>query len=344
MDPQQIEFDSDLTCQYCGLILSSKSAWSSHIHTCKERTTKAEDSQWCCFRCGVVKSNEEQLRGHQRWCGKFRCYKCGETKQNEAALKVHRRRCFEKKIYKCNSCKRCFRAKSAMIEHAAQHINENLPCDFCAKSFESKGKLERHIREVHFKIRNRSIHTCTICSKNFKSRSNLRNHLNIHTGEKNHLCYLCGNRFVDPGTLRKHMRHVHAETRAGQPVDRQMLQCEKCGKSFGSRTGYARHVDKIHGNGKPECSICGKRVSGNEMLAVHMNAAHNKVKPYECKTCGGLYTTPNYLKVHMRIHSGENFQCKFCKKTFLQVACLNRHYKTVHPDENRDSGAYQSSL
>ncbi|KNC87863.1 hypothetical protein SARC_00120 [Sphaeroforma arctica JP610] len=60
--------------------------------------------------------------------------------------------------------------------------------------------------------------------------------------------------------------------------------------------------------------------------------AHKRVKaPHACDVCGMLCATPSKLKVHIRVHTGEQpYACKFtgCSKKFSRSDQLKRHMRT----------------
>lgn len=85
-------------------------------------------------------------------------------------------------------------------------------CNFCGKSFLSKGQLKvherSHTKEKPFK--------CLVCSKAFAYRESLVTHSTLHTGIKPYLCEACGNRFSCVGNLQKH-RKTRPDT-CGLPI------------------------------------------------------------------------------------------------------------------------------
>ena len=52
--------------------------------------------------------------------------------------------------------------------------------------------------------------------------------------------------------------------------------------------------------------------------------------PYECKACKKRFNRSSVLKIHERIHTGEEpYECKTCGKRFKQISNLLRHER-VH--------------
>ncbi|KAK0426386.1 hypothetical protein QR680_009683 [Steinernema hermaphroditum] len=91
------------------------------------------------------------------------------------------------------------------------------------------------------------------------------------------------------------------------------------------------HVD----DEKRQCRACPEELpkSSNDLLS-HVKVHTNRI--YVCKFCGKK-GRKNYLKSHIRVHSGENpFVCTVCKRTFSDSSTLRRH-QTVHTGEKKHS-------
>jgi len=60
--------------------------------------------------------------------------------------------------------------------------------------------------------------------------------------------------------------------------------------------------------------------------------------PFVCKECGYGCTTKYRYDNHLRSHTGEKpFCCCYCAKNFSSANILQRHQKTIHPDEYREN-------
>uniref|UniRef100_A0A8D8XGM9 Zinc finger protein 569 n=1 Tax=Cacopsylla melanoneura TaxID=428564 RepID=A0A8D8XGM9_9HEMI len=94
---------------------------------------------------------------------------------------------------------------------------------------------------------------------------------------------------------------------------------------------YNHHMKYVHGDAKPTCHVCGKKVSSKEFLAVHMNM-HTGEKPFSCEYCERAFASKKTLVIHVRGHTGESpFKCTVCPKAFKQRSALTGHYKSRHP-------------
>ena len=81
-----------------------------------------------------------------------------------------------------------------------------------------------------------------------------------------------------------------------------------------------------HKNAKFQCKVCDKYFSSVDYLKVHIRI-HTGEKPFQCKVCGESFTQNVYLTTHNRIHTGRKpFECKVCGKSFPRKSILTTHY------------------
>lgn len=64
---------------------------------------------------------------------------------------------------------------------------------------------------------------------------------------------------------------------------------------------------------------------------------HSKIKPFECKICGGKYTRSSTLKIHSYTHLNiKPFKCSYkgCNRGFTEKGNMQIHLKTHYKDPN----------
>lgn len=56
---------------------------------------------------------------------------------------------------------------------------------------------------------------------------------------------------------------------------------------------------------------------------------------FVCSKCGKKYLSKTSLSLHTRLECGKEpqFQCPHCRRRFHQGGSLNRHVRTLHPNE-----------
>ncbi|XP_020352803.1 neurotrophin receptor-interacting factor homolog [Oncorhynchus kisutch] len=80
------------------------------------------------------------------------------------------------------------------------------------------------------------------------------------------------------------------------------------------------------------CSFCGKVFSFPQQVEIHQRM-HTGEKPFSCNLCRVSFSHSSSLKRHQRVHTGEKpFGCHLCRVSFSHTSSLKRHLK-VHTGE-----------
>jgi len=224
-------------------------------------------------------------------------------------------------------------------------------CEICAKEFPKVGTLNRHIREVHNKDKNRSSQhcTCTTCGKNFSRSDRLTTHMRIHAGDMPYKCQYCDKCWMFKSELTKHLLKVHKikEPKVMDPIREnkvikvkvrpQVYICDICNRTFKINPALTRHKLEVHTGETPfECEICHAKYKFFNSLNQHMKRAHTGEKLYKCevKSCSQIFHNQSTLNAHKETHW--TF-CEHCNKSFFNRENLTEHKNRVHKGEEKPS-------
>ncbi|KAM3920207.1 zinc finger protein 770 [Leptodactylus fuscus] len=159
----------------------------------------------------------------------------------------------------CFGCQKIFVSEEKRLLHRCDFMNvtavpkpSKRSCEFCAKVFPSRSKLERHLM----------IHTgqrpfaCALCGKAFRQKTHLKIHQLTHSQEKPFQCNLCPKSFKVPEKLLKH-QEMHAnlssvcsrtellEVKQEDDEDLSVFvipfQCSSCGQCYSSQEILDNH-------------------------------------------------------------------------------------------------------
>ncbi|XP_062377473.1 zinc finger protein 37 [Sardina pilchardus] len=145
--------------------------------------------------------------------------------------------------------------------------------------------------------------------------------ISIDDGKPFH-CTHCGEGFLNKGALKHHeIRHALSPPSSGSHL------CKHCGKVFAHKAFLKAHL-KIHASMESQmsfaCSKCTRRFRNQSSLNKHMHNHLTRLK-YPCPVCGVDFELKGSLHLHIKMHPGERFSCKFCDQRFLKFDTYLRH-------------------
>ncbi|XP_028033918.1 gastrula zinc finger protein XlCGF57.1-like isoform X1 [Bombyx mandarina] len=283
--------------------------WESHVEIC--RISSNIKQQYCCKECGkkfkFKKSYLQHIElNHSTLPNSVACTKCKIWCPNETVLKEHIETIHKRASYVCPECNKEFVRRSHVTRHMTQsgcngHQLNLYPCEICNSKFTRKDNLIVHLRTQHIHKSDKYFFckSCTFETKNF---SRLVNHwLLKHSGTPNY------------------------------------YECYHCGKSTGSRTAMAKHLE-IHGEKSYACEVCGYATYTVEVMRRHI-LTHVTDKPYKCEHCNRSYIKKSQLQRHLDNHDMQKM-CLKCGETF-STTCQLLDHKNVHKGNSKFACHYQ---
>ncbi|XP_014281355.1 zinc finger protein 271 [Halyomorpha halys] len=218
--------------------------------------------------------------------------------------------------------------KQEVIEEEEQEQAHVYECYKCARRFNFKDKLFKHMKlhhargdDVMIERDGKRIWTCTQCDKTFISRKGSIIHQRTHTGERPYSCSVCQKRFIDSSTLMKH-QVIHQAVRP--------FSCVICHRGFNQKVALQRH-ERTHGQLQPtfRCKYCPKTFLVSSSLQAH-EKIHSGIKPYTCQYCPSRFHTSTAQRQHERVHTNERpYACNYCPKAFKDSGTLFKH-QVIH--------------
>ncbi|GFR89334.1 zinc finger protein 26 [Elysia marginata] len=222
--------------------------------------------------------------------------------------------------YQCPSCPKTHPDLRAIKTHMRTHVDMELECSHCGKTFKNPSLLKQHIQ----RHRKDAIYTCEVCDKSFPTLLKLNKHCKVHHAKGNYVCELCGASFALNEYLQKH-RKCHNDIRPHS--------CSVCAKTFRTKPELRVHF-RIHTRETPHiCQYCGRGFSQRGNYRTHL-AQHTGVKPYQCDRCPLSFALKCHLTRHLATHDQLiQYRCLWCDKECTQRKHMQMHVLRVHQED-----------
>lgn len=132
------------------------------------------------------------------------------------------------------------------------------------------------------------------------------------------MCETCGKWFASKWLLTSHQKTHDPKC---------LEQCDECLRYFSHLRAHKR---KVHGGQKVvACEECGKNISAT-YYKLHLREYHGERKEIPCTVCGKVFRNQKNFKVHMGLHLGVKYPCRFCAMQFGILGNRTKHEKARH--------------
>lgn len=229
----------------------------------------------------------------------------------------------------CDLCGRRYRSFQNLRAHQNFHTgNTKYRCAVCSRVFMTQGNLNQHIRGVHHPRK----FECENCGRRFNSSQNLRGHERTHEDqERKYRCLVCRRSFMQKGYIKKHLKYVHRQLNGGE---RQVFECENCGRRYDTVESLRRH-QRTHEGGTHRCIVCRRAFIIRESVNRHLRHVHHlnggARQQLECENCGYRTSSRASLSTHCKTHGIRALlHCRMCPKRFFLNGSLRRHVRLAH--------------
>ena len=191
-------------------------------------------------------------------------------------------------------------------------------CGFCAKTFEEKKLLYRHMRSKHGGVK----HFCKDCDYVTRLKSHLNRHIQCIHEDVNYFCNECDYIASRLDSLRGHQIKKHNSKRM-PPSNYNLKQKQKNRKE--SYTVTKNPTSYVH-----ECEHCDMTFKNRRLLKKHMKSKHDGIILY-CSNCEFSTSCKRSLKRHIEsIHENIRLCCQNCDYDASNYISIKNHLINKH--------------
>uniref|UniRef100_A0A6P7F9K9 Zinc finger and BTB domain-containing protein 49-like isoform X5 n=1 Tax=Diabrotica virgifera virgifera TaxID=50390 RepID=A0A6P7F9K9_DIAVI len=115
------------------------------------------------------------------------------------------------------------------------------------------------------------------------------------------------------------IKYLKNEPEEDEGFSQNRMEIMKTERACTTEQQIRANSEKTTNNSISKCTICIKQFNQKNYLKRHMKT-HTGEKPYQCEVCLKRFSTAGNLKTHLRVHTGEKpYTCDICLKQFKQV-------------------------
>ncbi|OAD58141.1 Zinc finger protein Xfin [Eufriesea mexicana] len=344
-----IEIETVFVCEICTRDFNDRASLWLHI-----RATHKEFAAFACGVCLKICADNTQLLNHvnmyhggsklllseQR---RYSCTICGRQHDSRKKLIAH------VSIHNVDPNYDPATFVQLNSNYYGENINGNetaeqildyeedgdkVDCYICYKSFPNEDHLIRHQRNAH--------RSEQLVSTDPLNPSNLNGGGNRAQYHLFFVCELCGSSHPSKWERWLHVSSSHSNESA--------IKCDRedCGKIFATKSLRNEHIQHhaIQGSSPNTCEICGKLWGSRVDYWKHVMGVHSDTVPLICGVC--LKVFPNVLQLSTHVRSKHwpltngDFSCDICGRPYSNKSKMSRHRKIHGFEESCDNGAENS--
>ncbi|XP_076299492.1 uncharacterized protein LOC143218272 [Lasioglossum baleicum] len=341
-----IEIETVFVCEICTRDFNDRASLWLHI-----RATHKEFAAFACGVCLKICADNTQLLNHvnmyhggsklllseQR---RYSCTICGRQHDSRKKLIAH------VSIHNVDPNYDPATFVQLNSNYYGENINGNettetmldyeeegdkVDCYICYKSFPNEDHLIRHQRNAHRSEQ-------PMLAGDSLNQSNLNGGGNRAQYHLFFVCELCGSSHPSKWERWLHVSSSHANEPA--------IKCDRddCGKIFATKSLRNDHVQHhaIQGPSPNTCEICGKLWGSRVDYWKHVMGVHSDTVPLICGVC--LKVFPNVLQLSSHVKSKHwpltngDFSCDICGRPYSNKSKMSRHRKIHGFEETCDNG------
>lgn len=296
------------------------------------------DYIFCCPRCHSLFNELKLLQAHKKECNAPRKTEPpGKIEINEQGVKQ----------FHCNLCKCSYHLARLLEFHMHKHYDtpEFVCRKGCNRTFYFSGNRSNHEKHCYndnqdkVKKRRRQI-----SPDNQKPR---KMKMDYPPGFR-WCCPGCKTLFDKLGLLNQHKKSCEEAQRAKksdrieeeiEPDANGVYKCTICASSsFKASSPYSFHMNRHYDERKFACRVregCNRAFFSTSLRNLHERDCQ-KETGYICTKCGDELKSRDTLRVHMRSHGKDNYECMICSKRFKQRLNYRSHWERHYTIRGND--------
>ena len=259
----------------------------------------------------------------------------------------------------CFSCDKCNFQTTTQGQLEKHIINRHVTfsCDICNFEAAKKHDLRDHLRFEHYGL----TYNCEFCAKKFNGKMFLKRHMFKMHGSQLSRCKQCGVKYLesfkkhkckniafacngcDKVFKRKDRAKEHARCHEGRTFD-----CSICGIKCSRPDSLRNHIKSFHSDNKHVFICCGKTFKRADKLKHHTKTAHilknHEDRDSECNQSEPKFKDGQKVKKHLKWRNKKSLHCIPCDKNFATKRDLKSHKNSFHHKEDcsysKDNGVF----